>query len=200
MYAVYTVAIARRILEVPPTDPRAVHCGGGRRLFRQAADLLRCLQHEQRELAKDVRLRGRVVKEANRATFVTEVVVQHRFRAGRERGVLGGRFAQVFLDRARPQELRVAQLQRAAAEAGAAVALHTSFFVDEQRQLCARAAAAALHDEKVGRLDPAAAGERDRGERRDGERCPREPWPSDAAEPHALTATPPRRGSPAPVN
>src|SRR5205823_1427822 len=71
-----------------------------------------------------------------------------------------------------------------------AVAVHAAFFVDEQRESRPGRRAAALHDEKVGRLDPAAAsgGERER----ERERARR------SRPPHAGTATPPRRGSPAP--
>src|SRR5664280_3473801 len=93
-------------------------------LLRQVADLLGDLEHEQLEVAQDLRLAGGVVAEAHCPVFVAEVVAQDRSRLGRQREMAGGGVVDVFLDRPRLHELGVAQLAH-----GAAVAVHAAFFV-----------------------------------------------------------------------
>ncbi len=90
---------------------------------------------------------------------------------------------EVFLDLPRLDDLGVCQLQRRAT-----VAVHASFFIDEQRQSRLGARARAIDDEQIGGPHAAAA--------TDPEHCHEA---EREARPHTLTATPPRLGSPAPV-
>src|ERR1700682_4825507 len=67
--------------------------------------------------------------------------------------------------------------------------MNTAFFVDHERQARPGHGAGPFDDEQVRRLDAAACPEGRGGDDR-----------SDSGQaPHALTATPPRRGSPAPA-
>ena len=109
---------------------------------------------------------------------------------------------QVFLQAARLQQLRVREFARRHA-----VAMHAAFFVYEQRERRHRAAGrgrGACYQEQVRRLDPSASCRQyDGAERHAGASGERAHAPGSraghmrAGRLHTLTATPPRRGSPA---
>src|SRR5438128_370709 len=99
--------------------------------------------------------------------------------------MFGGRVLEVFLDGAALDDLRVVELAGEVPVAGDA-----AFFVDEEHELLAGRRTFARHEKEVGRLHPAAATGAHQS------RCERA-HPREA--PHASTAAPPRRGSPAPL-
>ena len=169
-------------------------------LFRQAADLLGDLQHEQREFAQDLRLAGGVVAEAHRA-----VVRRARRSCSTEPGRGGSEVCSAAGRAGLPGSRAPARAAgRSVSACGGATPLQCtppSSLTSSVSRACG-VAPLRVHDEQVGGRDAAAAAERDvasaagsdaAGARRDRRRAL-------SASPHALTATPPRRGSPAPVS
>src|SRR6185503_16395710 len=162
-----------------------------RPLPREVAGAPRDVARELRELEQRGRLAAGVVGEAQRAVLEHDAVFEDAVAPGRKREAALGERLEVALQLARVDQLRARDLdERPPVARGPAVV------GDAQRELRAGDRAAALDEEEVVRRGARAAGrerEREHDTARDAE-------PGGARPRHAATATPPRRGSPAPAS